>query len=74
MFYAYNEKIKATEGIELPDQEKIRTLGEKEIHKYLGVLEVDAIKQAGKKQKKYTSRERENYSEPNYIAEISSKV
>ena len=33
-------------GIELPNQEKIRTLGEKEICKYWGILEADTIKQA----------------------------
>ena len=30
-----------TEGIELPNQEKIRTFGEKETYKYLGILEVE---------------------------------
>ena len=34
-----------TEGIELSNQEKIRTLGEKESYKYLRILEADAIKQ-----------------------------
>ena len=34
-----------TEGIELPNQEKIRTLGPKETYKYLEILEVDIIKQ-----------------------------
>ena len=33
-----------TEGIEIPNQEKIRTLGEKKIYKYLGILEADTIK------------------------------
>ena len=40
-----------TEGIELPNQEKIRTLGEKETNKYLGILEADTIKQAEMKEK-----------------------
>ena len=31
------------EGIELLSQEKIRTLGEKETYKYLGILEEDFI-------------------------------
>ena len=31
---------KSTEGIELPTQEKIRTLRKKETYKYLGILEV----------------------------------
>ena len=39
-----------TEGIELPNQEKIRTLGEKETYKYLGILEVGTIKQVEMKE------------------------
>ena len=35
-----------TEGFELPSQEVIRTLGEKETYKYLGILEANTIKQA----------------------------
>ena len=30
-----------TEGIELPNQEKIEMLGEKETYKYLGILEAE---------------------------------
>ena len=41
-----------TEGIELPNQEKMRTLGEKETYKYLRILEADTIKQVGTKKKK----------------------
>ena len=37
-----------TEGIKQPNQGKIRTLREKEIHKYLGILEADTIKQVKK--------------------------
>ena len=33
-----------TDGMELPNKDKIRTLGEKEIYKYLGILEADTIK------------------------------
>ena len=32
------------EGIELPNQERIRKHGEKDIYKYLGILEADTIK------------------------------
>ena len=39
-------KRQMTEEIELSNQEKIRTLGEKETYKYLGILEADTIKQA----------------------------
>ena len=34
-----------TNRIELPNQDKIRTLGEKETYNYLGILEADTIKQ-----------------------------
>ena len=34
-----------TEGIELSNQENIRTLGEKETYKFLGILEAGNIKQ-----------------------------
>ena len=40
------------EGIELPNQEKIRTFGEKETYKYLEILEADTIKHAEMKEKK----------------------
>ena len=33
-----------TEGIELPNQDKFRTLGEMETYKYLGILEAYTIK------------------------------
>ena len=63
------------EGIELSNREKVRTHGEKEAYRYLGKLEADTDKHAEmkKRKKKKTSRERENYSKPNYIVEISSK-
>ena len=35
-----------TERIDLPNQEKIRTIEEKENNKYMGILESDSIKQA----------------------------
>ena len=37
-------KRQMAEGIERPNQEKIRMLGEK-THKYLGILKADTIKQ-----------------------------
>ena len=40
-----------TDGIELPNQDKIRTLAEKETYKYLGILEADTIKQVEMKKK-----------------------
>ena len=50
-----------TDGMELPNQDKIRTLGEKETYKYLGILKVDTFKQVEKKekiQKEYLRRTR----------------
>ena len=44
-------KQQMTEGIKLPNQEKITTLAEKETYKYLGILEVDTIKQVRCKKK-----------------------
>ena len=37
--------------MELPNQDKIRTLEEKETYKYLGILEADTIKQVDMKEK-----------------------
>ena len=33
-----------TDEIELPNQDRIKTLGEKENYKYLGILEAETIK------------------------------
>ena len=51
MLIKKSEKRETTEGTELPNQEKIRMLGEKENYKYLGILEADTIKQAEMKEK-----------------------
>ena len=40
-----------TDGMELPNQDKIRTLAENETYKYLGILEADTIKQVKMKNK-----------------------
>ena len=40
-----------TDGIELPNQDKIRTLAENEIYKYLEIFEADTIKQVEMKNK-----------------------
>ena len=63
-------KRRTTEGIELPNKEKNRILGEKETYKYLGILEADTIKQVKMEEKilkKSISGERESYSKPKYI-------
>ena len=47
--------------MELPNHDKIRTLGENETYKYLGILEADTIKQVEMKdkiQKEYFRRTR----------------
>ena len=56
-----------TEGIELPNQERIRTLGEKENHKYLSILEANAMKISQmRKRKMWTSDNQENFSKPRH--------
>ena len=40
-----------TDGMKLPNQDKIRTFGEKESYKHLGILEADTIKQEDMKEK-----------------------
>ena len=40
------------DGMELPNQDKIRMLAENETYKYLGILEVDTIKQEEMKGKR----------------------
>ena len=40
-----------TDGMELPNHDKIRTLGENETYKYLGILKADTIKQVEMKDK-----------------------
>ena len=50
-----------TDGFELPNQNKIRTLVENETYKYLGILKADSIKQVKMKdkiQKQYLRRTR----------------
>ena len=50
-----------TDGMELPNQDSIRTFGENETYKYLRILEADTIKQAEMKdkiQKEYVRRTR----------------
>ena len=59
------------DGMELPNQDKIRTLGEKETYKYLGILKADTIKEAEMKEKR--KKELESYSRQNYLAETLSK-
>ena len=45
MLVIKSSKWHVTNGIELPNQDKIRILGENETYKYLGILEAVTIKQ-----------------------------
>ena len=51
MIVTKSGKRHMTDGMELPNYDKIRTLGEKETNKYLGILETDTIKQVEMKDK-----------------------
>ena len=62
--------------MELQNQDKIRTPGEKETYRYLGILEADTINQVEikfKKLKKNISEELESYLRRNCHAETLSK-
>ena len=64
-------KRQLTDGMELPNQDKIKTLAENETYKYLGILEADTIKQVEMKDKiqKNISGGLENYSRQNSTVE-----
>ena len=68
-------KRQITDGVELPNQDKIRTLGEKETYSYLSILEADTITQVEMKEKwrKGISGEPESYLRQNYDAKTLSK-
>ena len=51
MWVMKSDKRQITEGVKLTNQVVIRTLGEKETYKFLGILEADTIKQQDMKQK-----------------------
>ena len=73
MLIMKSRKRHKTEGMEQTIKEKIRTLGEKESYKYLGILEPVTIKLMERKEKtknKNIREKRENYSKPNYIVGI----
>ena len=56
--------------IELPNQEKIRSLKGEEMYKYLEILEVNTIKQIKMKEKIRSTSEQEKFSKTNSTAEI----
>ena len=63
------------DGMELPNQDKIRTLGEKETYKYLDIWEADTIKQVEMKEKlrKNILGEPESNLRQTYVVETLSK-
>ena len=61
MLVMKNDKWHLTDGMELPSQDKIRTLAENETYEYLSILECDTIKQLemnDKIKKEYIKRTR----------------
>ena len=56
-----SDKQHLTDGIELPNQDKIRTLGENETFRFLGILEADSIKQVEIKKQNSKRISQENY-------------
>ena len=72
MLIMKNGKRYMTDRMELPNHDKIRTLGEEETYKYLGILETNKWKWKTKF-KKNIPEELENYSRQNSLAETSSK-
>ena len=65
------------EAIELPYQEKIRVLREKETYKYLGILEEDTVKQAemkGKMKKEYLRRTRNLLETKLYCRNLITRI
>ena len=68
-------KWQMKEGVKLPNQVVIKTLGEKETYIYLGILEADTIKQVEIKEKfkKSISEEQKNYLRQNSIVGTLSK-
>ena len=63
--------------MELPNQEKIRILGEKETYKYLGMLEADTIKQVEMKEKikkEYLKRTRKLLETKLYSSNLIKRI
>ena len=75
MLVIKSRKWHTTEGVGLPNQEKIRTLGEKKTYKYLGLLEAETIKQVEMKEKiqERVSQKNQKTTRANSIAGTLSK-
>ena len=61
------------EGIEIPNQQKIGTLGEKETYKYLAIFEADSIKQAEIKEKIKKESPKNKIKNPNSKPKLHSR-
>ena len=71
MLVMKSDKRHMTDRVELPNQDNIRTLGEKETYKYLSILEANTVKQVEMKekiQKEYLRRTRK-LGEKKHVAE-----
>ena len=72
MLITRSRKRQITEEIELSNQERIRTHGEKNNYKYLGILEDNNIKKAKIKKKKQLEKsisdKRESFSKSSFAA------
>ena len=73
LFIMKSGKQYRTEWIELPNQDKIRMLREKETYKYLGILEVDTINLEELKEKTRKLLETKLRSR-NFINEINTRA
>ena len=60
MLVMKNGKRQLTDGMELPNQDKIKTFEENEYYKYLVILEADTIKQVEMKEKNSKRISQEN--------------
>ena len=73
MLVTKSDKRHITEGVELPNQVIIITLGEKETYKYLGILEADTIKEVEMKErikKEYLKRIRKLLDAKLYVRNL----
>ena len=71
MLIIKSRKRESAEGIEFPNQKCIRTFGEMDNHKYLGILEVDPIKQVQMKETIRVSQKNKKAS-PNQALQLKS--
>ena len=72
MLVMKSAKRHLTVGMELSNQDKIRTLAENETYKYLGILEADTIKQEEMKEKIQKEYLRRKLSSRNLIKGINT--